>query len=213
MCTNHEDTKIRLLILSQKQTTIIITMTAPPKKPTDNFVCRPEARPPDPPLPETVGEEKKKIRRRGKAIVKPQEDGTTTNTGSDGTKSKRRFRGSLEDRTCPHCGRIFSSQLGCNYHISTSFYPICLDPVFLCGGGGQPFAHVFFFAFLGPWFPRTRTMSTQNTWSVSYRIQMLLEEEVVVGVVPPEQQIRIHAGWEFWNQVRNSLLNLVSYKL
>jgi transcription elongation factor Elf1 len=39
------------------------------------------------------------------------------------TPDKRRFRGSLENRTCPHCNRVFTSALGMNYHISKSYLP------------------------------------------------------------------------------------------
>jgi hypothetical protein len=30
----------------------------------------------------------------------------------------KRFRGAVENRTCPHCKREFTSELGRNYHVS-----------------------------------------------------------------------------------------------
>ena len=37
---------------------------------------------------------------------------------AESTNDSKRFRGSTEDRTCPHCSRVFTSELGCNYHVS-----------------------------------------------------------------------------------------------
>ena len=37
---------------------------------------------------------------------------------ADSTIDTKRFRGSPENRTCPHCSRVFTSELGCNYHVS-----------------------------------------------------------------------------------------------
>ena len=57
----------------------------------DNFVCRPDVRP---------GGKPQAGRRKGKG-------------------NSKKVRGSLEDRTCPDCGRVFTSAYGCQYHRGT----------------------------------------------------------------------------------------------
>ncbi len=66
----------------------------------DNFVCR-KLQSDD---PQDAADSKRK---RGKA----------KKASLVGSPSKR-FRGALEDRTCPQCNRVFTSQLGLAYHVS-----------------------------------------------------------------------------------------------
>lgn len=60
----------------------------------DNYVCRPDERP---------GGPKKKGRRK-------RED-------NNNNSKYKRLRGSLEDRTCPKCNRVFTSTIGLDYHL------------------------------------------------------------------------------------------------
>jgi hypothetical protein len=63
-----------------------------------NFVCRPEFRPDGP-------------KQKGKRKVVD---------GAVESKYKR-FRGAVDDRTCPTCHRVFTSAIGCNYHTGAFF--------------------------------------------------------------------------------------------
>jgi hypothetical protein len=38
--------------------------------------------------------------------------------GKKQKSSSKRMRGAEGERTCPHCDRVFTSVLGCSYHVS-----------------------------------------------------------------------------------------------
>ena len=67
----------------------------------DNFVCRKES------MPEKLKRAPAPSKKRKKSIV-----------GRPKVKESSRFRGSVEDRTCPKCKKVFTSVLGKNYHVS-----------------------------------------------------------------------------------------------
>ncbi|KAL3940105.1 MAG: hypothetical protein SGBAC_005289 [Bacillariaceae sp.] len=69
-----------------------------------NYVCRMDQCTD----PEILAKANKKKRTRGKTKVR----------GTDTKRSYKRFRGKLEDRTCPHCDQVFTSTLGKNYHLT-----------------------------------------------------------------------------------------------
>lgn len=66
----------------------------------DNFVCRKES------MPEKLKRSPAPSKKRKKSIV-----------GRPKVKESQRFRGSMEDRTCPKCKKVFTSVLGKNYHV------------------------------------------------------------------------------------------------
>lgn len=47
-----------------------------------------------------------------------EEDYELNEETSGPKNSKKRCRGALEDRKCPDCGRVFTSVLGRDYHVS-----------------------------------------------------------------------------------------------
>jgi hypothetical protein len=79
----------------------------------DFFVCRPNDRPGGP-----VRKGKRKVVTTGTASTAADDDADAANTGSSRRHSKyKRIRGSLDDRTCGNCSRVFTSVLGLQYHI------------------------------------------------------------------------------------------------
>jgi hypothetical protein len=74
----------------------------------DFFVCRPNQRP--------GGPVRKGKRKMVAATAKSTAADATTGGSSSHSKYKR-IRGSLDDRTCDNCSRVFTSVLGLQYHI------------------------------------------------------------------------------------------------
>ena len=58
---------------------------------------------------------KKTKQKKALAAVKK---GRPRSTSNPPDTSNKRFRGSLEERTCPLCKKVFTSALGRDYHVS-----------------------------------------------------------------------------------------------
>ena len=64
---------------------------------------------------------KKRRNKKMVACAPAVKKGRPRSRSSRSDTSNKRFRGSLGDRTCPLCKKVFTSALGKDYHASTIF--------------------------------------------------------------------------------------------